>query len=41
MQENQRKLAGRRKRLVLEERQDDEKVIHPNSLLMAETANSS
>ncbi len=30
-------LAGRRKRLVLKERQDDEKVIHTKALLLAET----
>ena len=30
-------LAGRRKRRVLEERQDDEKVIHSKALLLAET----
>ncbi len=29
-------LAGRRKRRVLEERQDDEKVIHSKALLLAE-----
>ncbi len=30
-------MAGRRKRCVLEERQDDEKVIHSKVLLLAET----
>jgi hypothetical protein len=30
-------LAGRRKMRVLEERQDDEKVIHSRALLLAET----